>query len=196
MLGTTIATNCLLERTGQRTLYMTTAGFEDVPFIQRIDRKSLFDLQWQKSIPYVRRSDCLGVAERVAQDGEVRIELDDSEIERLVGEVPARCRRRRRLGCDQPSLSYLETFTNSGSPKPSVSAFHNICAVMASHEVAPIWREYERGNTVIVDAYVADFTGRFAERLDEGLARDSAAHASCSSPTVVRPLSGRRRVRR
>ena len=89
MLGTTIATNCLLERKGQRTLYLTTAGFEDVPFIQRIDRKSLFDLQWQKSVPYVRRSDCLGVAERIAQDGEIRVALADSEIERLVAAVRA-----------------------------------------------------------------------------------------------------------
>ena len=35
VLGTTIATNCLLQRAGQRTLYLTTAGFEDIPFIQR-----------------------------------------------------------------------------------------------------------------------------------------------------------------
>ena len=90
VLGTTIATNCLLERTGQRTLYLTTAGFEDVPFIQRIDRRSLFDLQWRKSTPYVRRSDCIGVAERVTQNGEVRVELEESELERLVAEVRAR----------------------------------------------------------------------------------------------------------
>jgi N-methylhydantoinase A len=41
--------------------------------------------------------------------------------------------------------------------------------VSVSHEVAPIWREYERGNTVIVDAYLRSLTGRFAERLDRGL---------------------------
>ena len=51
VLGTTVATNCLLERKGQRVLFLTTAGFEDVPFIQRINRKSLFDMQWVKPRP-------------------------------------------------------------------------------------------------------------------------------------------------
>src|SRR5947209_7677783 len=52
VLGTTIATNALLERKGQRVVYVTTAGFEDVPFIQRINRRHLFDLQWVKATPY------------------------------------------------------------------------------------------------------------------------------------------------
>ena len=171
VLGTTIATNCLLERKGQRTLYMTTAGFEDVPFIQRIDRKSLFDLQWQKSIPYVRRSDCLGVAERVAQDGEVRIELDDSEIERLVGEVRARDAAEGGVSVAINLLfSYLRPLHEQRLAEALRDALPSV-AVSCSHEVAPIWREYERGNTVIVDAYIRRLTGRFAERLDEGLAQ-------------------------
>jgi N-methylhydantoinase A len=171
VLGTTIATNCLLERKGQRTLYLTTAGFEDVPFIQRIDRKSLFDLQWQKSIPYVRRSDCLGVAERVAQDGEVRIELDDSEIERLVGEVRARDAAEGGVSVAINLLfSYLRPVHEQRLAEALRDALPSV-AVSCSHEVAPIWREYERGNTVIVDAYIRRLTGRFAERLDEGLAQ-------------------------
>jgi hypothetical protein len=49
VLGTTIErTACSSERDNA-----TTAGFEDVPFIQRIDPRSLFDLQWRKSTPYV-----------------------------------------------------------------------------------------------------------------------------------------------
>jgi len=169
VLGTTIATNCLLERKGQRTLYLTTAGFEDVPFIQRIDRKSLFDLQWRKSAPYVRRSDCLGVAERVAHDGEVRVELEDFEIERLVDEVSARASAEGGVAV---AINLLFAFVRPEHEQRLAVALRAALpsvAVSCSHEVAPIWREYERGNTVIVDAYLRRLTGRFAERLDEGL---------------------------
>ena len=168
VLGTTIATNCLLERKGQRTLYLTTAGFEDVPFIQRIDRKSLFDLQWQKSVPYVRRSDCLGVTERIAQDGEVRVELEDSEIERLVVEVRARGAEGGVAVAVNLLFAYIRPEHEQRLAAALRAALPGV-AVSCSHEVAPIWREYERGNTVIVDAYLRRLTGRFAERLDEGL---------------------------
>src|SRR5215470_16730648 len=46
VLGTTIATNALLQRAGDPVVFLTTAGFEDVLFIQRIDRKGPYDLQW------------------------------------------------------------------------------------------------------------------------------------------------------
>ena len=169
VLGTTIATNCLLERKGQRTLYLTTAGFEDVPFIQRIDRKSLFDLQWQKSVPYVRRSDCLGVLERVAHDRSVRVPLEDSELERLVAEVKARA---AGDGGVAVAINLLFAFIRPDHEQRLAGALRDALpgvAVSCSHEVAPVWREYERGNTVIVDAYLRKLTGRFAERLDEGL---------------------------
>jgi N-methylhydantoinase A len=48
VLGTTVAANALLERTGARVVFVTTEGFRDVPLIQRIDKKDPYDLQWQK----------------------------------------------------------------------------------------------------------------------------------------------------
>ena len=181
VLGTTIATNCLLERTGQRTLYLTTAGFEDVPFIQRIDRRSLFDLQWQKSTPYVTRRDCIGVAERVTNTGEVRVELEESEIERLVAEVRARAAAEGGVAVAINLLfSYLRPEHEQRLAAALRAALPEI-AVSCSHEVAPIWREYERGNTVIVDAYLRRLTDRFAVRLDEGLTERRASLPALSA---------------
>ena len=191
VLGTTIATNCLLERKGQRTLYLTTAGFEDVPFIQRIDRKSLFDLQWQKSIPYVRRSDCLGVAERVAQDGEVRIELDDSEIERLVGEVRARDAAEGGVSVAINLLfSYLRPVHEQRLAEALRDALPSVAVSFArgGSDLARV-RARQHGHRRRLHPPTH---GTLPERLDEGLARAGLrCRASCSSPTVVRPLSGR-----
>ncbi len=66
VLGTTIATNALLERKGADVLYLTTEGFEDVPSIGRVDKEDPYDLQWRKPLPFVARRNCLGVRERVA----------------------------------------------------------------------------------------------------------------------------------
>ena len=60
--GTTVATNALIERTGARVGFLTTAGHEDIPYIQRINRKTLYDLHWQKPKPLLKsRRDSIGV---------------------------------------------------------------------------------------------------------------------------------------
>jgi N-methylhydantoinase A len=170
VLGTTIATNTLLERKGQRVVFVTTQGFEDVPFIQRINRKSLFDLQWRKPDPYVARRDCVGVRERVAYDGSIRIPLEDDEVERVVLEVS------RLVGDGSGEISvaisllfsYVEPEHERRLAAALREAFPNV-RVSVSSEVAPIWREYERANTVIVNGYLSSLIGRFAQELDEGL---------------------------
>ena len=64
--GTTVGTNALIERTGCKVAFVTTNGFEDTPFIQRINRKVLYDLRWTKTEPLVAsRRLCLGVDERL-----------------------------------------------------------------------------------------------------------------------------------
>src|SRR3712207_6667837 len=45
-IGTTVATNALLQRNGATVIYVTTAGFEDVPYLQRMNRKHHFSLKW------------------------------------------------------------------------------------------------------------------------------------------------------
>jgi N-methylhydantoinase A len=65
MLGTTVATNALLQRQGAHVLFLTTRGFEDVPFIQRMNRRYHYSLTWTKPTPPVERCNCLGVRERI-----------------------------------------------------------------------------------------------------------------------------------
>ena len=61
-IGTTVATNALLMRRGANVIYVTTAGFEDIPYIQRMNRKHHFSLKWRKPKPLVERRNCFGVA--------------------------------------------------------------------------------------------------------------------------------------
>src|SRR5919197_3964008 len=82
--GTTVGTNALIERTGCKVAFVTTSGFEDTPFIQRINRKVLYDLRWRKPEPLVAsRRLCLGIDERVQADGSTLRPLDGDEVRRL-----------------------------------------------------------------------------------------------------------------
>jgi len=61
VVGTTIGINAVLTRRGARVVYLTTKGFEDIPYIQRINRKHHYDFHWRKPTPLVRMRDCIGV---------------------------------------------------------------------------------------------------------------------------------------
>src|SRR5260221_13077005 len=60
VVGTTVATNAVIQRQGPRILLITNAGFTDVPFIARLDKERLYDLNWTRPRPLVRRGDCIG----------------------------------------------------------------------------------------------------------------------------------------
>src|SRR5258708_35406697 len=82
-LGTTIATNALLTRRGATVAYVTTAGFRDIPFIQRGDRRSHYDISWIKAKPFVERRHCYEINERLSAKGALILPLDEAEVREL-----------------------------------------------------------------------------------------------------------------
>src|SRR6516225_5496114 len=83
VLGTTLGLNALLQRKGARVIFVTTAGFEDVLFIQRMNRRYHYSFEWVKPKPLAERRDCLGVQERLDAQGRVLVPLREEEMERL-----------------------------------------------------------------------------------------------------------------
>jgi N-methylhydantoinase A len=169
VLGTTIATNALLQRSGTPTMFLTTAGFEDILYIQRIDRRGLYNLQWIKPTPYVARRHCFGVRERVLADGQVRLALSGEEIDRVTRAVGAFLTENPN-GAVAVSLlfSYVSNAHERRLAERLRETFPGL-ALSVSSEVAPIWREYERGNTTVMDAYVKPIVREFADSLEAGL---------------------------
>src|SRR5581483_627273 len=156
ILGTTVATNALLQRQGAEVIFLTTAGFEDVPYIQRMNRRYHYSLTWTKPTPLVKRRDCVGVVERLDYHGRVVTALDDETLETVAYEV-----QRRLEGRDPARVAFavclLFAYANPAH-ELKLGAFLGQrfpdIPVSLSHQVAPIWREYERGSTVIADAYI------------------------------------------
>ena len=128
VLGTTVGTNALLERRGAEVIFVTTAGFRDVPIIQRVDKKDPYDLQWEKPRPFVERESCLEVDERVAADGTPARPLLATEVDRLGDEIARRLeavmarRRRSRSACSSRTRT---PSTRPGSPRRCAHAFRD-----------------------------------------------------------------------
>jgi 5-oxoprolinase (ATP-hydrolysing) len=172
VLGTTIATNAMLERKGAAVLYIGTAGFEDVPIIGRIDKKDPYDLGWVPPAPLVERSRCVGVAERVGWDGAVVEPLTDEALEGL-GAALAESLGALPVGSDAAvAVNLLFAFAHPAHEQrvgEFLRARFPHLSVSLSHEVAPVWREFERGSTTIADAFLKPVLRRLVERLSAGL---------------------------
>jgi N-methylhydantoinase A len=164
--GTTVGTNALIERTGCKVAFVTTKGFEDTPFIQRINRKVLYDLRWQKPEPLVAsRRLCLGLDERLNAAGEtLRAVVED--------DVRALCETIRDEGAEAVALALLFSYVNTAHEETVKRILEEELPgmpVSVSHEVAPIWREYERSSTTIADAYLRPLFGRYVDSLGTAL---------------------------
>ena len=171
VLGTTLATNALLTRQGARVLYVTTAGFEDIPHLQRADKKDPYNLQAVRPEPFVARVDCVGVSERVDSLGRVVHPLTDEGLRDLGDALEARL----KINDGRPvaiAVNLLFAFAYP-SHEERVSAYlaqrFPELPVTLSHHVAPVWREYERASTTIIDAYIKPLMGEFVVDLEVGL---------------------------
>ena len=176
VVGTTIGINAVLTRRGARVFYLTTKGFEDIPYIQRINRKHHYDFHWRKPTPLVRRRDCLGVGERLDEEGSVLTPLD---LDALAATLDA-----ADLDGDGAAVAVclLFAYLNPDHELRVRDAIHARLPglpVSLSHEVAPIWREYERGTTVTVDAFTKPLFDSYVNGLSQAL-EDAGVDATWS----------------
>jgi len=162
--GTTVGTNTMLERTGARVAFVTTAGFEDTIAIGRQTRASLYD--WFAPIPVclVPRELRFGVPERVSAEGEILRAPSDEELADLVEKV-------RASGAESVAISLLFGFANPRTEQRVEAAFKSLgIPVSASHRILPEFREYERASTTVVNAYLAPRIERYLQTLEESVA--------------------------
>jgi N-methylhydantoinase A len=160
--GTTVATNALLERAGARVALVTTAGFEDLLWLRRQDRPALYDLAKAHPEPLVAQRDVIGARERMGPDGVVTA-LSESEIARVTAAVRA-LGRAGGGGPESIAISLLFAFRHPDHERRLAAAlraeFPDV-PVTASHEILPVFREYERTSTTAAEAYlrprVADY---------------------------------------
>jgi N-methylhydantoinase A len=193
-LGTTVATNALLERKGAKTALITTAGFRDLLEIARQKRPDTFDLHVSKSEPLVPRQLRREAHERIAYDGDVLVPLDR---EKLLEEIDAL----RATGVQAVAICFLNSYVNPSHEQSAAALVRSRWSeayVAVSSEVLPEFREYERLGSTIVNAYLMpimrDYFARF-EREVIGLGIPRRPFIMSSGGGVVGPaLAGERPI--
>lgn len=178
--GTTVGTNALLERKGARVAFVTTAGFEDTIAIGRQARPRLFDLFLEKEPPLAPADLRFGVPERTASDGSILREPSSEELARVVSQI-------RETKPEAIAVSLLFSFVNPANERAVAAALRSVgVPVSVSHEILPEFREYERGSTILINAYLSPKVQGYLEQLETALiGRRSTLHVMQSSGGIL-----------
>jgi N-methylhydantoinase A len=171
--GTTVATNALLERKGARTAFLTNEGFEHLLHLRRQTRAHLYRLCAEQPEPLVPIERCFGVRGRIGPDGELEpLALD------TLGTIEA----------EAVAICLLHADRHPGHERAVAAEVRRRLPdahVVASHEVAPEFREYERASTTAADAYLGPVAGRYLAALT-----GACRAAGLPEPLVMRSSGG------
>ncbi|HSX91318.1 MAG TPA: hydantoinase B/oxoprolinase family protein [Hydrogenophaga sp.] len=157
-MGTTVATNALLERKGEPTLLVTTRGFRDALRIAYQNRPRLFDRNIV--LPELLYSRVIEAQERVAAHGEVIEALDEAHLrERLWAAFDA--------GLRSVAIVFMHGYRYSAHEAAAARLAKEIgfTQVSTSHETSPMMKFVSRGDTTVVDAYLSPILRRYVDQV-------------------------------
>ncbi len=161
-MGTTVATNALLERQGDRTLFVTTRGFGDALRIGYQTRPRLFDLNIV--LPELLYETVLEVEERLDAHGEVLIPLNLDAATRGL-------KRAYGDGIRAVAIALLHGYLNSLHEQQlaEIAAEIGFTQISISSRVSPLMKLVSRGDTTVVDAYLSPILRRYVNQVAEQL---------------------------
>ena len=157
-MGTTVATNALLERKGEKTLLVTTRGFRDALRIAYQDRPRLFDRNIR--LPELLYSQVIEAVERVSAHGEVLQALDEAALR-------ADLQRAFDTGLRSVAIVFMHgyRFTQHEATAARLAREVGFTQVSASHATSPLMKLVGRGDTTVVDAYLSPILRRYVEQV-------------------------------
>lgn len=157
-MGTTVATNALLERKGERTLLVTTRGFRDALRIAYQNRPRLFDRHIV--LPELLYERVIEAEERMSADGQVIQALD-------VGALRAALVAAYADGLRACAIVFMHGWRHTQHERAAAALARQIgfAQVSVSHEVSPLMKFISRGDTTVVDAYLSPILRRYVEQI-------------------------------
>ena len=157
-MGTTVATNALLERKGEPTLLVTTRGFRDALRIAYQNRPRLFDRRIV--LPELLYSAVIEAHERVGAHGEVIEPLDAAHLRAQLEAVFAQ-------GLRGVAIVFMHgyRFTQHEQAAARIAREVGFTQVSTSHETSPMMKFVSRGDTTVVDAYLSPILRRYVDRV-------------------------------
>jgi len=161
-MGTTVATNALLERKGEPTVLVITAGFRDALRIAYQNRPRIFDRQIR--LPELVHSRVIEATERLGPDGKVLVDLD---VEALVRELQQAYEDGFRSVAVVCMHGYR--YPRHEAAIGEIARRIGFTQVSESHETSPLMRLVPRGDTTVVDAYLSPILRRYVDQVSAEL---------------------------
>ncbi len=161
-MGTTVATNALLERKGERVALVTTQGFRDQLRIGYQNRPKLFALNIE--LPEMLYERVIEAKERIAANGEVLTALDEDDLTAQMHEL-------RALGICTIAIVFLHgyRFPAHEARAQQIARGLGFTQISVSHETVALMKYVSRGDTTVADAYLSPVLARYAERIGRAL---------------------------
>src|ERR1700749_2686424 len=161
-MGTTVATNALLERKGERTLLLITKGFRDALRIGYQARPNIFAKHIIK--PEMLYERVAEIDERVRADGTVERAPDADAIR-------AELARAKDDGLRAVAIVLMHAYRYSDHEQQTAALARDagFAQVSASHDVSPLLKLVGRGDTTVVDAYLSPILGRYVAQVADQL---------------------------
>lgn len=161
-MGTTVATNALLERKGDRTLLVTTKGFRDALRIGYQARPDIFAKEIIK--PEQLYDEVVEIDERVLSDGVIEQAPDDAAIRSAL-------QAQYDAGFRAVAIAFMHAYRYPAHEQVAAKIARDIGfpQVSVSHEVSPLIKLVGRGDTTVVDAYLSPILSRYVAQVSEEL---------------------------
>jgi N-methylhydantoinase A len=191
VLGTTMATNAIVEGRLAKTALVTTEGFADTLDIGRQNRRELYRMEvTPRPESLVPRELRFEVTERLDAEGREVIALDEEEIARLCEAVEA-------IGAEAAAVCLLHSYVDGAHERRLGEVLRRHTPFIAlSHELNPEPREFERMNSTILNAALMPVVSRYLRRMEERLGTDTGLHVfhsaggmAAAASVEARPLS-------
>lgn len=161
-MGTTVATNALLERKGERTLLLITQGMRDLLRIGYQNRPRLFDLNIE--LPELLYDDVIEIKERIGADGETITALDTTHAREALSRAYGKGYRSVAI-----ALMHSYRFPDHEQKLGQMAEQSGFTQVSLSHESSPLIKIVSRGDTAVVDAYLSPILGRYVKQVADAL---------------------------
>ncbi len=161
-MGTTVATNALLERKGEPLALLTTRGFRDALRIGYQERKNIFATEIIK--PEALYKDIVELGERVLADGTVEQALDEAEARQALTAL-------RDKGYDTVAIVFMHAYKypEHEAMVARIAREMGFEQVSVSHEVSPLIKYVGRGDTTVIDAYLSPVLRRYVAQVSSEL---------------------------
>jgi 5-oxoprolinase (ATP-hydrolysing) len=161
-MGTTVATNALLERTGAKTALLVTRGFRDALQIGYQNRPAIFDLAI--NLPEPLYAEVAEANERIDATGVVLTAIDQPALR-------AQFASWRAAGIDALAICFMHAWRNAGHEQIAAELAREagFPQVSVSHEVSPLMRFVSRGYTTVADAYLSPVLRHYVSSFEAAL---------------------------